>query len=135
MERNERLYKFLLRSVVFAVAAILTGCGGSTDKHIQNGPAAAPTVSHETGQAHADANAADKADDTPGFVELSVEDRALAEKQKVCPVSGERLGAMGKPVKITVKGQTVFLCCAGCENAIKKDPDKYLAKLKARGAK
>jgi YHS domain-containing protein len=59
----------------------------------------------------------------------------LAEKQKVCPVSGERLGAMDKPVKITVKGQTVFLCCAGCENAIKKDPDKYLAKLKASGAK
>ncbi len=40
-----------------------------------------------------------------------------------------------KPVKITVKGQTVFLCCAGCEESIKKDPDKYLAKLKASGAK
>jgi len=131
MERNERLYDFLLRSVVFAAAAMLTGCGGSTDKQDQQKPAAAPTGSRESDKAHA----ADKADDTPGFAELSVEDRALAEKQKVCPVSGERLGAMGKPVKITVKGQTVFLCCAGCEETIKKDPDKYLAKLKASGAK
>ncbi len=37
---------------------------------------------------------------------------------------------MGTPVKITVKGQTVFLCCPGCEATIKKNPDKYLAKLK-----
>ena len=36
---------------------------------------------------------------------------------------------MGAPFKTTVKGQTVFLCCDGCEEAIKKDPDKYLAKL------
>jgi hypothetical protein len=61
---------------------------------------------------------------------LSAEDRALIEKQKVCPVSGGALGSMGDPVKVVVKGQTVFLCCAGCEEAIKKDPDKYLAKLK-----
>ena len=46
-----------------------------------------------------------------------------------CPVSGQRLGLMGKPVKITVKGQEVFLCCDGCEEAIKNDPDTYLAKL------
>ena len=60
---------------------------------------------------------------------------ALAKKQKTCPVSDELLGEHGKPVKISVKGQTVFLCCSGCEPAIKKDPDKYLAKLKAKQAK
>jgi hypothetical protein len=51
-------------------------------------------------------------------------------QQKVCPVTGAALGSMGKPVKVVVKGQTVFLCCAGCKAAIKNDPDKYLAKLK-----
>ncbi len=31
---------------------------------------------------------------------LSAEDRALAMKQKDCPVSGEPLGSMGEPIKI-----------------------------------
>jgi YHS domain-containing protein len=51
-------------------------------------------------------------------------------KQGVCPVSGEPLGSMGKPVKVTVKGQTVFLCCPSCEEDLRKEPDKFLAKLK-----
>ena len=33
----------------------------------------------------------------------------------------------GDPYKTTVKGQTIFLCCEGCEEKLKKDPDKYLA--------
>jgi membrane fusion protein, copper/silver efflux system len=60
---------------------------------------------------------------------LSAEDRALAEKQKVCPVTGEVLGAMGTPPALTVEGRKVFLCCKGCESALRKDPAKYLAKL------
>ena len=130
MKLNGHLPKFLLCSIVLGVAAMLTGCTGSTDKQDQRKPAAVPSAGHESNQADAD-----QADAAPGLAKLSPEDRALAEKQKFCPVSGERLGAMDKPVKVIVKGKTVFLCCAGCEDAIKKDPDKYLAKLKARGAK
>jgi Cu(I)/Ag(I) efflux system membrane fusion protein len=63
------------------------------------------------------------------LADLPQPDRAAAEKQRICPVSEQRLGSMGKPVKITVKGQDVFLCCSGCENTIKGDPDTYLAKL------
>ncbi|NUQ62164.1 MAG: hypothetical protein HUU20_06735 [Pirellulales bacterium] len=63
------------------------------------------------------------------LAKLSAEDRAIAEKQKVCPVSGEPLGSMGTPYKVTVKGRDVFLCCDGCEEEIKAHPDKYLAKL------
>ena len=68
------------------------------------------------------------------LAELPAADQAAAEKQGACPVSGERLGSMGKPVKIAVKdskGQDheVFLCCSGCEDTIKNDPDTYLAKL------
>ncbi len=63
------------------------------------------------------------------LAELSKEDRAAAEKQKLCPVSGNLLGSMGTPCKVTVKDQVVFLCCPGCEGKIKENPDKYLAKL------
>ena len=40
-------------------------------------------------------------------------DRAGIARQQVCPVTGARLGSMGDPVKVHVKGRTVFLCCAG----------------------
>ena len=45
-------------------------------------------------------------------------------------MSGEPLGAMGKPYKVTVQGQDVLLCCSGCEAKIKANPEEYLAKLK-----
>jgi YHS domain-containing protein len=66
----------------------------------------------------------------PGLAELSVEDRQLAEKQHVCPVSGEVLGLMGNPFKVSAEGKTVFLCCEGCLQQFKENPEKYLAKLK-----
>lgn len=69
------------------------------------------------------------------FAKLPAADRALAEKQKVCPVTGAPLGSMGLPTKVTLKGRTVFLCCGGCEKKLNKDADKYLAKLDQAGAK
>jgi hypothetical protein len=60
---------------------------------------------------------------------LSGEDRALAEKQKVCPVTGQSLGSMGTPPVVTVEGRKVFLCCKGCEAKLRKEPGKYLKKL------
>ncbi len=64
-----------------------------------------------------------------GLAELSEEDRAAAEKQHMCPVSGKMLGMMGTPVKLSVKGQDVWICCEDCEETLRGDPDKYLAKL------
>jgi hypothetical protein len=66
---------------------------------------------------------------------LSTEDRALAEKQKICPVSGEPLGGMGAPKKVNVAGHDVFICCQGCEKELTSEPDKYLAKLGIQPAK
>jgi hypothetical protein len=60
---------------------------------------------------------------------LSADDRALATKQKICPVSGEALGLMGTPEKVDVEGQFVFICCAGCKDMLLEDPNSYLAKL------
>jgi YHS domain-containing protein len=54
----------------------------------------------------------------------------LALKQLVCPVSGENLGKMGMPFKITAAGQTFFLCCDGCVDDVKADPAAVVAKLK-----
>jgi membrane fusion protein, copper/silver efflux system len=63
------------------------------------------------------------------FEGLSDQDRPLAERQKLCPVTNKPLGSMGTPARVVVGGRVVFLCCDGCEESLKQDPDKYLAKL------
>jgi hypothetical protein len=60
---------------------------------------------------------------------LSPEDKAQAIKQKICPFSEEPLGSMGTPIKVSVAGQEVFICCEGCEAPLKQDPAKHLAKI------
>jgi len=60
---------------------------------------------------------------------LRPEERKLAREQKTCPVSDEPLGSMGKPYLIKLKEQPVLLCCKGCEEDAREDPDKTLAKV------
>jgi hypothetical protein len=36
---------------------------------------------------------------------------------------------MDKPYKVSLNGQTVFLCCEGCEEDAKANPAATLAKL------
>lgn len=62
---------------------------------------------------------------------LTDAERAAVLAQKICPVTSEPLGSMGSPLKVTVEGRDVWLCCEGCVDAIKKDPAKYLAVLDA----
>ena len=63
------------------------------------------------------------------LAKLPPEDQKLAAQQKSCPITGLLLGSMGVPVKITLKGQPVFLCCPGCLDEAKKDPEKTLKKI------
>ncbi len=69
-------------------------------------------------------------DEVAAIKKLPAAEQPLALKQIVCPVSGENLGSMDKPIKVEAKGQTFFLCCGSCEKAVKSDPDAVLAKLK-----
>jgi Cu(I)/Ag(I) efflux system membrane fusion protein len=65
----------------------------------------------------------------PGLKELSPEDYKSAMAQHMCPVSGEMLGTMGAPEKVDVNGKAVWICCDGCKDKLRADPDKYLTKL------
>lgn len=58
----------------------------------------------------------------------TAEELAIA-RQKICPVSGKSLGSMGTPAKLRVGEHDVYVCCAGCTDAVKADPQKYLARL------
>ena len=67
---------------------------------------------------------------------LSAEDRGLVEAQEWCAIStDERLGAMGPPLKLDLKGQPVFVCCKGCQREALADPDRTLAKVAELKAK
>ena len=60
---------------------------------------------------------------------LSPKDRMLAEQQRKCPILGTDLGAMGTPVKVSVAGQPVFLCCAACEKKALVNPKETLDRV------
>jgi len=61
---------------------------------------------------------------------LASEDRAVAEAQGYCAAEPEsRLGSMGVPIKVMVKDQPVFVCCAGCEKKVLRDADATLAQV------
>ncbi|WP_165071575.1 hypothetical protein [Paludisphaera rhizosphaerae] len=130
--------------------ALLVGCGAqesapstpATDSGTP--PAAAPAPSTDAApapSAPAPAEAAPglegpktsatslTADEVANIKKLTADDAQAALKQAVCPVSDENLGAMDVPVKITAEGRTIYLCCKGCEDAVAKDPKKYIAKL------
>lgn len=71
-----------------------------------------------------------------GLTALSAADIPPADYPlKTCPVSGEKLGEMGKPVKVTHEGTDVYLCCKNCLKDFNKEPAKYTAKVKAEQKK
>jgi hypothetical protein len=110
---------------ILLVAAVLIAVGCNETK---------PTADRDRNPAASGDDAKIKA----SLDKLSPEDRALAEAQKTCPVTGEPLGSMGVPIKVMVKDQPVFVCCSSCPKEATKDPDKTLqkvAELKEKNAK
>ena len=51
--------------------------------------------------------------------------QAVQVGNKICPVSGEKVGEMGEIVQIEHNGKIYNLCCAMCNKDFNKDPDKY----------
>ena len=64
----------------------------------------------------------------------SAKDAPKPDKLTTCPVSGDKLGEMGKPFTFEYKGQEVKLCCKNCKKDFDKEPDKYMKKIRAADA-
>jgi hypothetical protein len=62
-------------------------------------------------------------------------DRLHIAVQEICPVSGEKLGEHGPPIKVTVgkNKQEIFVCCQGCLK--QKIDDKHWGTIHANFAK
>jgi hypothetical protein len=61
---------------------------------------------------------------------LNADERRLVDEQDICPISNERLGSMGVPVKVRVQDETVFLCCKSCQKSALEKSDETLVKVK-----
>jgi len=53
--------------------------------------------------------------------------KPVAATNTTCPVLGGKV-TPGKSPKVAVRGQEYYLCCAGCDTNLLKDPAKYLEK-------
>lgn len=107
----------MIRLTLLAIALSIAGCDSKTPSSAAVSSTLPPEVVAERAK-------------------LSAEDRALVETQEWCVISSdERLGSMGTPIKLTIKGQPVFICCGGCKKKAESDPDKTLAKLEELKAK
>ena len=51
--------------------------------------------------------------------------------QKTCPVTGEELGSHGAAIPVSIQGQTIYVCCESCVNAVRRNPGAYLPKVEA----
>lgn len=54
------------------------------------------------------------------------ESSAIEVGNKICPVSGGKVGAMGPAVQHEFKGKIYNFCCAGCVEPFEKDSEKYV---------
>ena len=107
------------------LGAALIGCSAE-QKADPASTTATPSTQSSTAEIQMSEGDAEVVD---ALAKLSSEDRALAEAQKTCPVTGELLGSMGVPIKVTAHGRDAFVCCEGCVDELKKNFAKYEDKL------
>ena len=55
---------------------------------------------------------------------------SLAKDQTTCPVMG---GLVNKNIYADYQGNRVYFCCPPCLKEFKKDPEKYMKKIKEQG--
>lgn len=56
----------------------------------------------------------------------------MQKKQTICPIKGKKVNSSKS---VTYDGYKIYVCCGGCIKAFKKNPKKYMAKLKEQGVK
>lgn len=125
---------WMLIIVALPLAMVTAGCQTQTSQ--PKADSSAQKEHDHAVQSHGDATETDARVDegveakvSSVLGKLSPEDRQLAESQRFCAVMNhQRLGGMGAPLKLDIKGQPVFLCCKGCRAKALKKPEETLAK-------
>ena len=61
---------------------------------------------------------------------LAADTAAKDASQTQCPVMS---GNIDKNIYVDYEGKRIYFCCTGCVEEFKKDPAKYLEKMKEQG--
>ncbi len=123
------MLRLSLAIVLLALFAFVVGCQTHTSP-----PNAASSggTHHDSSDGHKQSTEAPDPKVSAALAKLSTEDRKIAESQQFCAVMNrQRLGSMGAPLKLEIKGQAVFVCCSGCKAKALKNPDQTLTKVAA----
>ena len=115
-KRRRKMMKMLDKmfiALVFSMATcvVFTGCSKKEDKPSAEKPG--NVVSQ-----------ADKKANTVMSEAVGVAKEQVGKPQTKCPVMG---GPVDKTQYVDVKGYRIYVCCPGCIEKIKADPDKYIA--------
>lgn len=109
---------------------LIAGCQTQVPPAAKN-----PANQSQNNKAEEKDDAANEKEISETLAKLSSEDRKLAEEQKFCAVMNhERLGGMGVPIKLEVKGEPIFVCCSGCKKKALSNPEETLANVAAMKA-
>ena len=66
-----------------------------------------------------------------GLASFASETKPDPKRQTNCPVMTRQ--PIDKSLYIDVQGKRVYVCCKGCINQIKADPDGYIKPMEAKG--
>jgi hypothetical protein len=91
----------------------LTFIGKGIDMKIMN-TIAAIAVMASAAQLTVGQTPAERGQDQQRLQEQQNRDQLRAAVQEICPISGEKLGSMGAPIKVKVGKENIFVCCKGC---------------------
>lgn len=61
---------------------------------------------------------------------MAADPAAKGKPQAVCPVMG---GNINKDVYVDYQGERYYFCCPACIELFKKDPEKFIKKMKDQG--
>ena len=126
--------------IVGASSLVLLGLGGfagcNSGEHSAGHPEGHKEGDGHKGHDHGAAEAAPaKGTDAPAGTTTAAELKSMqpsaAYPLKTCVVSGDPLTEMGGPVAFDYGGTEIQFCCEGCIKTFKKDPEAYMAKVRA----
>jgi len=126
MQRNKSRYmQFGLLVLLVTVGAGCKGVGHQSESHALGYSAVRPAAGELPAYATTAYNSSTRAGAVTSLERLP---QSTDIRQDTCPVTGAKLGSMGPPVPVQVNGRTVFVCCAGCVENLRQNPERYLGR-------
>ena len=116
-----------LTVMLLAATVLLAGCGKGPDQAPAPAPAEPADTMEPGGTADMSIAPSAASSETPSSEPAAA---GGAKPQTLCPVMGM---AIDRSAFVDYKGKRIYFCCQNCPGVFRKDPEKYMSKMKAEG--